>query len=86
MNERGGKDGRPAAYPEPGSETRARREARSGDGALPRRSTVTLNGDLLWPVLITVGLLVVVLVNVLFIYVAVNGADSVAPSYILGER
>ena len=50
------------------------------------RQIVTLNPDLLWPVLIAGGLVVVVLVNVLFIYIAVSGADAVAPSYVLGER
>jgi hypothetical protein len=49
-----------------------------GVGAVPR--------DRLWPVLITVGLLLVVLVNVLFIYIAVNGADRVEPSYFTEER
>jgi hypothetical protein len=42
--------------------------------------------DRLWPVLITVGLLLVVLVNVLFIYIAVKGADRVEPSYFTEER
>ena len=36
---------------------------------------------LLWPVLIVVGLLIVVLVNAVFIYVAVSGKDEVVPSY-----
>jgi hypothetical protein len=49
-----------------------------GVGAVPR--------DRLWPVLITVGLLLVVLVNVLFIYIAVKGADGVDPSYFSEER
>jgi len=36
---------------------------------------------LLWPIVITVGLLIVILVNVLFIYVSVSGQDEIAPSY-----
>jgi hypothetical protein len=36
---------------------------------------------LLWPVGITVALIIVVVVNAIFIYVAVSGADDVAPSY-----
>ena len=39
-----------------------------------------------WPILITVGLLVVLLVNGIFIYIAVKGADQVVPSYITEER
>jgi hypothetical protein len=35
---------------------------------------------------IAVALAVVVLVNAIFIYVAVTGADEVAPSYNQGER
>ena len=34
-----------------------------------------------WPIAIVVGLVIVILVNVLFIYVAVSGADAVVPSY-----
>ena len=36
---------------------------------------------LLWPVGITVALIIVALVNAIFIYLAVSGADDVAPSY-----
>ena len=39
-----------------------------------------------WPVAITVGLLLVVLVNVGFIVVAVTGADEVVESYNTEER
>jgi hypothetical protein len=42
--------------------------------------------DRLWPALITVGLVLVVLVNALFIYIAVAGADHVEPSYHTEER
>ncbi len=35
----------------------------------------------LWPALITAGLLLVILVNAIFIYIAVSGADDVVPSY-----
>jgi len=40
----------------------------------------------LWPIIITVGLTVVVMVNALFIYLAVKGADDVVPSYNTEER
>jgi hypothetical protein len=40
----------------------------------------------LWPILITLGLLFVILVNGIFIYIAVKGADQVVPSYITEER
>jgi hypothetical protein len=34
-----------------------------------------------WPWGIAIGLLIVVLINVLFAYVAIAGADPVVPSY-----
>ena len=40
----------------------------------------------LWPILITLGLLFVILVNGIFIYIAVKGADQVVPSYTTEER
>jgi hypothetical protein len=40
----------------------------------------------LWPMIITVGLILVVVVNAVFIYVAVKGADAVVPSYNTEER
>jgi hypothetical protein len=40
----------------------------------------------LWPMIITVGLIVVVVVNAVFIYIAVKGADAVVPSYNTEER
>lgn len=45
-----------------------------------------LRKDRLWPILITVGLALVFLVNGLFIYIAVKGADEVVPSYLTEER
>jgi hypothetical protein len=39
-----------------------------------------------WPILITAGLLAVLLVNGIFIYIAVKGADQVVPSYVTEER
>lgn len=42
--------------------------------------------DRLWPWVIAVALAVVVVVNAVFIYIAVSGADQVAPSYNEGER
>lgn len=40
----------------------------------------------LWPIIITVGLILVMVVNFLFIYIAVKGADDVVPSYQTEER
>jgi hypothetical protein len=42
--------------------------------------------DLRWPIAIALGLLVVVLVNLAFVYVAVSGKDEVVPSYELEHR
>ena len=39
-----------------------------------------------WVVAIVAGLLVVVLFNAAFIYVAVSGADPVVPSYVAEPR
>jgi hypothetical protein len=36
---------------------------------------------LLWPILIVLGLLIVIVMNAVFIYVAVSGQDEVVPSY-----
>ncbi|MCG6957527.1 MAG: hypothetical protein LJF04_16175 [Gemmatimonadetes bacterium] len=52
--------------------------------APPRR--LTLDRSAIWPLAIAVGLALVVLVNALFIYIAVKGADDVAPSYVQGNR
>ena len=43
-------------------------------------------GSLRWPLGIALGLLVVVLVNAAFAYVAITGADEVAPSYQTEQR
>ncbi len=40
----------------------------------------------LWPILIGAGLALVILVNGIFIYIAVKGADPVVPSYVTEER
>jgi hypothetical protein len=42
--------------------------------------------DRLWPTLIIAGLVLVALVNGIFIYIAVSGADDVVPSYFTEER
>jgi len=42
--------------------------------------------DHLWPILITILLVVVIAVNAAFIYIAVAGADDVDPAYVQGER
>lgn len=40
----------------------------------------------LWPWILGIGLALVVLVNAIFIWIAVKGADDVAPSYTQGDR
>ena len=42
--------------------------------------------DHLWPWLLGIGLVLVMLVNAIFIWIAVSGADEVAPSYTQGNR
>ena len=42
--------------------------------------------DLRWPLIILVGLVIVILVNLTFIFIAVSGADDVVPSYLTEER
>ena len=37
--------------------------------------------SLLWPIMIVVGLLIVIIMNAVFIYVAVSDRDEVVPSY-----
>jgi hypothetical protein len=39
-----------------------------------------------WPLAIALGLLLVVVVNAIFIYVAVSGSDGVVPSYATEPR
>jgi hypothetical protein len=53
---------------------------------VPRRGRITLSRDQLWPMLIAIGLALVIAVNVVFIYIAVSGADEVVPSYDAGQR
>lgn len=47
---------------------------------------VTIPAGSSWPLMIVAGLLIVVLVNIAFIVVAVQGADAVVPSYVESER
>lgn len=54
----------------------------SGEGG----RSITLSRDMVWPLAIVLFLATVVAVNAVFIYVAVSGADEVAPSYVTGER
>ena len=42
--------------------------------------------DLRWPIGIAIGLVIMMAVNLCFIYVAVTGADEVVPSYLEEER
>ena len=37
--------------------------------------------DLRWPIAIVIGLVLVILVNLTFIYIAVSGKDEIVPSY-----
>lgn len=45
-----------------------------------------LSDDAVWPAIIIIAMAVVMAVNAAFIYIAVSGADDVAPSYVDGER
>jgi hypothetical protein len=40
----------------------------------------------LWPAVIIIGLLIVILMNAVFIYIAVSGQDEVVSSYHTEER
>jgi len=55
------------------------------DSSAPK-GRITLSRDNLWAWIIGIALAVVLVVNALFIYIAVTGADPVAPSYNSGER
>jgi hypothetical protein len=50
------------------------------------KGNITVSRDHLWPWIIGIALAVVLAVNAAFIYIAVSGADSVAPSYNARER
>jgi hypothetical protein len=56
-----------------------------GERAADRKAPET-GGGLIWPVALTLSLLVVVCVNLAFVYIAVTGADEVVPSYVEEER
>lgn len=59
---------------------------KTGSVTSPRRGRITLSRDQLWPAIIIVGLALVLVVNAVFIYIAVSGADEVVPSYNAGQR
>ena len=42
---------------------------------------VSRRDELRWPIAIAIGLLLMILVNLAFIFIAVDGADEVVPSY-----
>jgi hypothetical protein len=42
--------------------------------------------DRRWPIGIVIGLLLMILVNLVFIFIAVHGADEVVPSYQTEQR
>jgi len=52
----------------------------------PRPRTVEIRAEWVWPVAIIVALLIVVAVNMAYIWVAVSGADDVVPSYVTEDR
>jgi hypothetical protein len=52
----------------------------------PEKPQLQIRDDMVWPVIIVVALVLVVVVNAVFIYIAVTGADAVAPSYVAGQR
>lgn len=52
----------------------------------PRGRHLTLGPEHVWPLIIVVLLAVVLVVNAIFIWIAVTGADDVAPSYTESER
>lgn len=52
----------------------------------PPPGRITVSRDWLWPMALAIALAVVLAVNGIFIYIAVTGADEVAPSYVEGER
>ena len=61
-------------------------EMGTGAGTARADAETPQSGFRLWPVLITVGLVLVILVNAVFIYLAVSGADDIVPSYLTEER
>jgi hypothetical protein len=58
---------------------------KTNDG-VPPAGHITVSRDWIWPVALAIALAVVLVVNGIFIYIAVTGADEVAPSYVEGER
>ena len=44
-------------------------------------ATTERRRDLRWPIAIAVGLFLVILVNLAFIYIAVSGKDEIVPTY-----
>ena len=61
-------------------------ERGKGHAPAPQPATSKPRRDHLWPWLLAIGLALVVLVNGIFIWIAVSGADDVAPSYNQGNR
>ena len=69
-----------------GGDDGARSGGAPGGGESSRRRSITLSRDMIWPAAVVLFLVTVVVVNVVFVYVAVRGADEVAPSYVTGDR
>jgi len=56
------------------------------DPMVPKSEGAGGRDSRLWPMIIIVGMVLVILVNVIFIYIAVSGADDIVPSYQTEER
>lgn len=70
----------------PDAEGGSARGWKATDGATQIPAADSGRGSRLWPGIIIVGMALVILVNGLFIYIAVKGADAVVPSYNTEER
>ncbi len=79
-------ESRRATTPETWTAGSGRAESESSGSHEPNGPQRPSRPDRLWPTLIVVGMLVVVAVNAAFIWIAVDGADEVVPSYMEEER
>jgi len=61
-------------------------ERMTDPGRTNPKAAITVSADHLWPWIIGIALAVVLAVNAAFIYIAVSGADAVAPSYNTEQR
>ena len=72
---------REAPRTEPGGSGPTERQGAADVGPGSGTAETAASGSRLWPVAITVGLILVVLVNLAFIFIAVTGSDGVVESY-----